>query len=399
MSAEQTTQPEPPDGELVGAHLHGRPDAFTILYRTYQPRLVGWLARRTNDRAAAEDLAHDTLTRALSGLDNFDRDKPLWPWLRAIATNLATDQHRAAATQLPTVSHDNAIRDAQRATTDDNADLLAERDLLTHALHTLPDRQRVAMTLRYLHDWAPADIGRLMDLTRVSTEQLLLRARRRLCREYQKLTREDHYGWAWPLLLPYHALRDRLARLRDSLASTAPGPATATTEALATTAAIGMLAVITAAISLAGGLPSASAALTATSSPAVSHVQGLSASPVTGASSTGPSSRQMTPGATAPAVPAARPGTAEATMGTVTITPRTPATEHNAAVQVRIRVERDDDQARIIVEGRHRDPITGEESMGQGRTEMHCGDESVSRTRCDAIEGAPDLAPAVDMPG
>ncbi|MGH2685723.1 MAG: RNA polymerase sigma factor, partial [Actinomycetota bacterium] len=76
------------DGILVERHRdEGHVGSFEILYRRYFPRLVRLLAARLRDRDAAEDLAQETLVRALTHFDRFDASRPIWPWLKTIALN------------------------------------------------------------------------------------------------------------------------------------------------------------------------------------------------------------------------------------------------------------------------------------------------------------------------
>jgi RNA polymerase sigma-70 factor, ECF subfamily len=92
-----------PDEALIDAHHGGAAAAFDELGRRYRPRLVMWLTARVGDQHTAEDLAQDALLRAYQGLASFDVSRPLWPWLKAIARNLAIDHIRSAQRrQVPT---------------------------------------------------------------------------------------------------------------------------------------------------------------------------------------------------------------------------------------------------------------------------------------------------------
>src|SRR5947209_4161235 len=79
------------DADLVRGHLGGCLDDTGTLYLRYFPPLVGLCQKRLRERAAAEDLAQETLLRAFAHLRGFDRSRPLWPWLKAVATNLMVD--------------------------------------------------------------------------------------------------------------------------------------------------------------------------------------------------------------------------------------------------------------------------------------------------------------------
>src|SRR2546423_5546294 len=83
----------------------------------------------------------------------------------------------------------------------------------------LPARQRLAMTLRYVADYEPAEAAAALDLDASAFKQLLYRARGRLQTEYRRLTA----GVAGVVLWPLAMLRmGRIAanRIRHSLTFT-----------------------------------------------------------------------------------------------------------------------------------------------------------------------------------
>lgn len=199
-----------PDGELVQQHLDGDSGAFEMLYRQYFQRLVRLCAARTNDVAAAEDLAQETLLRALSNMDRFQMDRPMWPWLKTIATRLVIDQARQRRAELdPDPGSAQAV--------EDETGWLEERPILAEALKGIPGRQRVALALRYLDDWSPAEAAEALGLSRPAFDQLLFRARGKLRREYQRVCGESPTRLrvaVWPLLAVLARLRQQAVRTR-----------------------------------------------------------------------------------------------------------------------------------------------------------------------------------------
>jgi RNA polymerase sigma-70 factor, ECF subfamily len=169
-----------------------RPDAldgdFDAIYRRFYPRLVALCRRRAGDDTLAEDVAQETLIRALTHRDVFDRGRPAWPWLKTIATNLIVDHYRKQV-------RETALRAEHGGAVEDPA-CVEETDLLRRAIERLPRRQRAAVALRYLNDWDAQDAASFMGVTRPAYEQLLFRARRRLKTEYSRLSQEVSAGIA-----------------------------------------------------------------------------------------------------------------------------------------------------------------------------------------------------------
>src|SRR5688500_2534339 len=98
------------DGELIREHLGGAQGAFDLLYQRYFPRLVRYCIRSARDRSTAEDVAQEALVRALVHLHRFDVDRPLWPWLKTIASRVLIDHARDRAREVPSErpNHDAA---------------------------------------------------------------------------------------------------------------------------------------------------------------------------------------------------------------------------------------------------------------------------------------------------
>lgn len=88
--------PAPPDDgadrrehEAVDAVLAGDAEAFRVLVRRYQQRTFALALMMTRDRQAAEEVAQDAFLNAWRHLDRYDRRRPFYPWLAAIAARLA----------------------------------------------------------------------------------------------------------------------------------------------------------------------------------------------------------------------------------------------------------------------------------------------------------------------
>ncbi|HEX9888556.1 MAG TPA: sigma-70 family RNA polymerase sigma factor, partial [Nitriliruptorales bacterium] len=240
------------DGALARPRVRGNDEAFALFYRRYHRRLVGYCLRRTQCEALAEDLAHDTLLKAMENLEEFDTDRPAWPWLKSIAHNAMIDhirKHKREDLKASPIAEDDAVED-------DMTELLAERPILAEALSELPDRQQVAVKLRYVESWRSSEAGDFLDLSRPAFEQLLWRARKNLRENYERLV-DETAGAFGALLLPLYRFKDSVvARLRARFAGWeqgmhAMGPAAfdAVGQAAATFVVLGLAAAVAASTS------------------------------------------------------------------------------------------------------------------------------------------------------
>lgn len=166
------------DGLLARAYLAGNEDAFAELFRRYYPDVLRYVRASVRDQALAEDVAQETMTRALRYLHSFDPTQPLWPWLRRITRTVTASELARRASEVPVDEVTLPVRP-------DSADAIVLRAAVEQSLRTLPKRQRRALTMRYVEDRDPNDIAALFGLSRNALEQLMLRARNNFDKEYR----------------------------------------------------------------------------------------------------------------------------------------------------------------------------------------------------------------------
>lgn len=73
----------------------GAGDGFESLFHEHYPRIVGMLARLTNDRGQAEEIAADVFCKLSRRSTLFQRGDSLTPWIYRVATNAGLDAWRS----------------------------------------------------------------------------------------------------------------------------------------------------------------------------------------------------------------------------------------------------------------------------------------------------------------
>jgi RNA polymerase sigma-70 factor, ECF subfamily len=119
-----------------------------------------------HDAAAAEDIAQEAFLAAVRNLDRFDRRRPFGPWLHRIVVNRAIDVARARALRSESALDETLAAPADPASPD--------RSVLA-ALAALPPDQRAVVVLRYLFEYTPGEIARLLDMPRGTVNSRLRR--------------------------------------------------------------------------------------------------------------------------------------------------------------------------------------------------------------------------------
>ena len=170
------------DGELVRAVRGGDADAFGHLVRAYQGRLFGLVLMMVREPAGAEDVTQEALLRAYRFLDDFDVERPFYPWLAAIAVRLSQNwlrQHgRTARREGATLDQVQEPQSTDAALHDLLSDEQGRR--LWHAVAALPSGERTAVTMYYRDEMSVGDIALALGVTSGTIKSLLFRARRRL---------------------------------------------------------------------------------------------------------------------------------------------------------------------------------------------------------------------------
>jgi RNA polymerase sigma-70 factor, ECF subfamily len=156
------------DAALVRAAQRGSEEAIEALFRRHWRRAHRAAFLIVRDADAAEDIAQEGFLSALRALDRFDRRRPFRPWLHRIVVNRAIDHARARALR----------REVGEEAAGEPAASVSEGALdpdLFAALAALDPEQRAAIVLRYLLEYTPGEIGKMLDLPRGTVNSRLRR--------------------------------------------------------------------------------------------------------------------------------------------------------------------------------------------------------------------------------
>jgi RNA polymerase sigma-70 factor, ECF subfamily len=157
--------------KLIRAAQCGSQEALASLYAAHWRRAHRAAYLVVHDAAAAEDIAQDAFLGAVDALDSFDRRRPFGPWLHRIVVNKAIDWTRRETLRRSVDPDDEPARPSA----DD-----ALGDELMDALARLPVEQRAVVVLRYLLDYTPGEIARMLELPRGTINSRLRRGLDRL---------------------------------------------------------------------------------------------------------------------------------------------------------------------------------------------------------------------------
>jgi RNA polymerase sigma-70 factor, ECF subfamily len=146
---------------------------FEALFRSHWPRAYRAAYLVVHDSAAAEDIAQEAFIAAARSIDRFDWRRPFAPWLHRIVVNRAIDWARARALRREVGG--DAIAVAEAEAEPDRGESLGGLEGIVSALGELSPEHRAVVVLRYLLEYTPGEIAKLLGVPRGTVNSRLRR--------------------------------------------------------------------------------------------------------------------------------------------------------------------------------------------------------------------------------
>lgn len=153
-------EPDPADERLAAAWVAGDESAVRQAWDRYGTLVFTYCSRSLSDRGAAADAVQETFVSAWRSRHRFDPARGTLPaWLLGIARYRVLDAYRAAP-RVPTPrAQDGEPAEPGPAVEGPEADQLADRLLMAHALESLSPRARTVIELAFYSDLTQTEIA------------------------------------------------------------------------------------------------------------------------------------------------------------------------------------------------------------------------------------------------
>jgi RNA polymerase sigma-70 factor (ECF subfamily) len=168
---------------VKGRRGHGR--AFDLFFDRFGAPLHDYLRRMVGERATAEDLLQETLTRVFRHAARYQERREgeagFQAWVYRIATNLALTELRRRRYRVGPL--DEAAGEAADVHALDPHALLEreeEREALDRAIAALPDEHRAVLLLRVRREMEVRDVARVLGVPEGTVKSRLHHAVRKL---------------------------------------------------------------------------------------------------------------------------------------------------------------------------------------------------------------------------
>ncbi len=171
------------DYRLIERCRAGDSTAVERFVQTYQQDLYRLALSILDDSSEAEDATQDTLLAALRALDSFHGASSLKTWLYSIAINLCRTrlQQRKRRERLAEILGGVLrLRNTRPPLVEEDIIQNESDETFWRAIHSLKEKQRIPLVLRYYHDLPAAEIATILQIPEGTVHSRLNTARRQL---------------------------------------------------------------------------------------------------------------------------------------------------------------------------------------------------------------------------
>src|SRR5438477_1874166 len=163
-------------GRLVEQAQQGKREALEELYLLHFDRIYSYLHMSVGNRHDAEDLTTQTFLKMLESIGRFRwQAAPFSAWLFRIAHNLAMDHFRARRRWQPEEEVPEPVGSEEPSAELEAMQSIGRQSML-ELIDKLSTEQQQVLTLRFVFNFANADVAKILDKTEGAIKSLQHRA-------------------------------------------------------------------------------------------------------------------------------------------------------------------------------------------------------------------------------
>ena len=179
------------DTELIRRARAGDKNAFGSLVERYQSAVYGYAYHKLGDFADAQDVAQEVFIVAYRQLAELREPGKFAGWLRGIAVNHCRRHLRARRQGMVSFEEELSPLEDGRPSPEERMEAEELRRSAVRLLERLSEKNRLAMTLRYLDDLSYEEIGRFLEVPVSTVKGRLHKARQKLAKEVTDMVKKS----------------------------------------------------------------------------------------------------------------------------------------------------------------------------------------------------------------
>jgi len=170
------------DRRLIDLAQAGNKDAYGQLVLKYQKRVFRLILAMLGRKDMTEDIVQDAFVKGYLALDDFQPEKPFYPWIATIARNLALNQIKKAEREKPVSELDDSLIEKTESFSNPLDEFIESENerRLFGAIMALPIQFRSVFILRTLEEMSYEEIAQYLNISVGTVDSRLHRARERL---------------------------------------------------------------------------------------------------------------------------------------------------------------------------------------------------------------------------
>jgi RNA polymerase sigma-70 factor (ECF subfamily) len=166
-------------------------DEFQRLYEAELDYVWASLRRLGVPQASLEDVCHDVFITAWKRMPDYDRSRPIRPWLFGIAYRVASDLRNRASTQREVLDDEADVVDPAQSP-HEHAEAAQARKLVARALESIPIERRGVFVMHDIDGTAIPEVAETFGIPLNTAYSRLRLARRDFESAVQKLKEAAH---------------------------------------------------------------------------------------------------------------------------------------------------------------------------------------------------------------
>ena len=186
--------------ELINGLKSGDEEAYRLIIERYQSSILNSCFRFVKSKETAEDLTQEVFIEVFKSIHSFKSESKFSTWLYRISVTKSLDllksmkRKKRFAVIKSLFAGDEPEELLLSSDSSNPHEILEEEDrkrVLTWAIESLPENQKVAFTLNKYDEKNYKEIAEILDTTVSSVESLIFRAKTNLKKKLYKYYKEN----------------------------------------------------------------------------------------------------------------------------------------------------------------------------------------------------------------